>query len=323
MHRIDTKTAQKDKFGAGKNGFTRGNPQTGTPATDLDDDYFDMLQEELCSVVEASGASLEKARHDQLLTALRALLLSRKNPFGDIKSDGTVETALENLGLGDASGYVGRLLNIQVFYSSGIYNPTPGTKKVIVEMVGGGGGGAGAAAADSNSIAIGGPGGAGSYAKAQFTSGFSGVNVSVGSGGMGGTTSNPYASSGGASSFGNLVSAAGGDSGKPAGPSGSFPFSTVAATVSASPSGSGVIVGTPGEGAASSIALSTVVSVSSPGGSSRFGAGGFITAYGANGIDGAGYGAGGGPVATSTGTPNTALAGGNGSMGIVIVWEYA
>ena len=103
MHRIDTKTAQKDKFGAGKNGFTRGNPQTGTPATDLDDDYFDMLQEELCSVVEASGASLEKARHDQLLTALRALLLSRKNPFGDIKSDGTVKTALENLGIKDAS----------------------------------------------------------------------------------------------------------------------------------------------------------------------------------------------------------------------------
>ena len=103
MHRIDTKTAQKDKFGAGKNGFTRGNPQTGTPATDLDDDYFDMLQEELCGVVEASGASLEKGRHDQLLTALRALLLSRKNPFGDIKSDGTGKTALENLGLGEAA----------------------------------------------------------------------------------------------------------------------------------------------------------------------------------------------------------------------------
>ncbi|EKT1151400.1 hypothetical protein QDT86_003421 [Escherichia coli] len=103
MHRIDTKTAQKDKFGAGKNGFTRGNPQTGTPATDLDDDYFDMLQEELCSVVEASGASLEKGRHDQLLTALRALLLSRKNPFGDIKPDGTVKTALQNLGLGEAA----------------------------------------------------------------------------------------------------------------------------------------------------------------------------------------------------------------------------
>ncbi|MBF5207214.1 phage tail protein, partial [Escherichia coli] len=40
---------------------------------------------------------------DQLLTALRALLLSRKNPFGDIKLDGTVQKALENLGLGEGS----------------------------------------------------------------------------------------------------------------------------------------------------------------------------------------------------------------------------
>ncbi len=55
------------------------------------------------SSARLSGASLEKARHDQLLTALRALLLSRKNPFGDIKSDGTVKTALENLGLGEAA----------------------------------------------------------------------------------------------------------------------------------------------------------------------------------------------------------------------------
>ncbi|MED8305101.1 tail fiber protein, partial [Escherichia coli] len=29
--------------------------------------------------------------------------LSRQNPFGDIKSDGTVKTALENLGLGEGS----------------------------------------------------------------------------------------------------------------------------------------------------------------------------------------------------------------------------
>ncbi|HFI8240100.1 TPA: hypothetical protein ACGRZ8_004957, partial [Escherichia coli] len=58
-----------DAIGLSYDTYTRGNPQTGTPATDLDDDYFDMLQEELCSVVEASGASLEKERHDQLLTA--------------------------------------------------------------------------------------------------------------------------------------------------------------------------------------------------------------------------------------------------------------
>lgn len=111
MHRIDTPTAQKDKFGAGKNGFTRGNPQTGTPATDLDNDYFDMLQEELAGVVEASGVNLEKSKHNQLLTALKALLLSRAHPFADIKADGAaaIAEALSNLGfrerLLEASGY--------------------------------------------------------------------------------------------------------------------------------------------------------------------------------------------------------------------------
>lgn len=105
MHRIDTPTAQKDKFGAGKNGFTRGNPQTGTPATDLDNDYFDMLQEELAGVVEASGVNLEKSKHNQLLTALKALLLSRAHPFADIKADGAaaIAEALSNLGLGTAA----------------------------------------------------------------------------------------------------------------------------------------------------------------------------------------------------------------------------
>lgn len=33
--------------------------------------------------------------------------LSRKNPFGDIKSDGTVKTALENLGLGEGAPAIG------------------------------------------------------------------------------------------------------------------------------------------------------------------------------------------------------------------------
>lgn len=105
MHRIDTPTAQKDKFGAGKNGFTAGNPQTGTPGTDLDNDYFDMLQEELAGVVEATGVNLDKSKHNQLLTALKALLLSRAHPFADIKADGAaaIAEALSNLGLGTAA----------------------------------------------------------------------------------------------------------------------------------------------------------------------------------------------------------------------------
>lgn len=114
MHRIDTPTAQKDKFGAGKNGFTRGNPQTGTPATELDDDYFDAIQEELTGIIEASGAAPDKSKRNQLLVAMKTLLLSRANPFADIKADGpdAVTLALSNLGLGEIklAGVIGGLI---------------------------------------------------------------------------------------------------------------------------------------------------------------------------------------------------------------------
>lgn len=73
MHRIDTSTAQADKFGAGKNGFTGGNPQTGQLPTALDQDFFDAVQEEISRVVEAAGIELDKGEYDQLLTALNAL----------------------------------------------------------------------------------------------------------------------------------------------------------------------------------------------------------------------------------------------------------
>ena len=135
MHRIDTSTAQKDKFGAGKNGFTRGNPQTGTPATDLDDDYFDMLQEELAGVVEATGIGLDKSKHNQLLTALKALLLSRAHPFADIKSDGAaaVAEALSNLQLRESfTGVVGQAVNQKISLVSASASATFTADQVIV-----------------------------------------------------------------------------------------------------------------------------------------------------------------------------------------------
>ncbi|HAW4246042.1 TPA: hypothetical protein JLV35_002752 [Escherichia coli] len=206
MHRIDTKTAQKDKFGAGKNGFTRGNPQTGTPATDLDDDYFDMLQEELCSVVEASGASLEKGRHDQLLTALRALLLSRKNPFGDIKSDGTVKTALENLGLGGVTS-----LRSATFTSSTSWTCPAGVTEIELDGTGaGGGGGTGGPATIG-----GGGGGAGEAVVGRKITVVPGTTytITIGLGGDGGTSVTSNGGDGGTTSFDTLLSLAGGKGG--------------------------------------------------------------------------------------------------------------
>ncbi|OTQ79499.1 hypothetical protein B6D23_05555 [Gilliamella sp. N-W3] len=71
MHRIDTPTAQRDKFGERKNGFTRGNPQTGTPATQLDYLYCDAIQEEIANAIELAGIKLDKSKHNQLATAIK------------------------------------------------------------------------------------------------------------------------------------------------------------------------------------------------------------------------------------------------------------
>lgn len=74
MHRIDTSTAQTDKFGKGKNGFTNGDPTTGRLATALNSDMWDAVQEEICAVIEGAGVTLDKAKHDQMYQAIVSLI---------------------------------------------------------------------------------------------------------------------------------------------------------------------------------------------------------------------------------------------------------
>ena len=269
---------------------------------------------------KASSAQINKAlRQSTVMASVLAQFISDSAGV-DVLDNGNTAQILANLKTGMTALTPGRLLNVQVFYNSGTYTATPGTKKVIVEMVGGGGGSAGSRAAGSGQVAVGGAGGAGSYAKGSFTQNFNGVQVTVGTKGAGGTVSGPYASDGGTSSFGSLISAAGGAAGQPAGPTSSFPFSTVAAVVSAGANGANII-GTPGQGASASVVVNALVVIESTGGSSQFGAGGFITAFNAKGVNGSGYGSGGGPSKVNGG--NAAVAGGDGSQGLVIVWEYA
>ncbi|MDH0783889.1 tail fiber protein [Citrobacter freundii] len=90
--------------------FHDGNPLTGELGTIVDAEHLNNVQgavrdaqSELITVLNAAGINVDPSKQNQLLTALKALLLSRSNPFGDIKSDGTVKTALENLGLGEGS----------------------------------------------------------------------------------------------------------------------------------------------------------------------------------------------------------------------------
>ncbi|WP_407862135.1 phage tail protein, partial [Escherichia coli] len=104
MHRIDTLTAVKDKFGPGKNGFTDGNIRTGRLATWLNSAMWDAIQEEMCAVIERAGIELNKEEHDQLYKAILLLAggvinevaLLVKNNLSDVEDR---DEAVENLGL--------------------------------------------------------------------------------------------------------------------------------------------------------------------------------------------------------------------------------
>ncbi len=246
--------------------------------------------------------------------------LSRKNPFGDIKSDGTVKTALENLGLGDASGYVGRLLKIQVFTASGTVTKTPGAKKWRIKCLGAGGGSSAAPATGSNEVSVSNGGGAGAYAEGIYdVSSITTASVVIGSGGAGGTADSIYGADGGTSSVGSFISSPGGKAGLPAGPA-NPPFQPVSNTNSDGPTGWN-IVGSSGAGAEPAVAVTHSYAAGSRGSNSIFGVGGSIPAINDPANPGGGYGS--GASGCSNGPSQPAKSGAAGRPGIVIIEELA
>ncbi|HGW5506290.1 TPA: hypothetical protein ACNH1V_000304 [Citrobacter koseri] len=91
--------------------FHDGNPVTGELGTLVTAEWLNNyqgatrdLQSELLSILAEANINPESSAL-QLFTAIRALTLSRSNPFGDIKNDGAaaISMALANLGLGEAA----------------------------------------------------------------------------------------------------------------------------------------------------------------------------------------------------------------------------
>lgn len=74
MHRIDGPGA----LPGGQ--FTEGDPNVGTPATVVTDDWLNALQEEVAGVVEATGVALAKPDNGQLLAAVRWLIAQAMPP---------------------------------------------------------------------------------------------------------------------------------------------------------------------------------------------------------------------------------------------------
>lgn len=221
-----------------------------------------------------------------------------------------------------AAPAVGRLLNVRVFTaanSGSTYTPTAGTTSVIIEAVGAGGGGGGAFATNASQYSYGTGGDCGKYGKARFTSGFSGVTLTIGSGGTGvaGATGN----AGGSTSFGSALVCPGGYGGACINPTGtsqitmySTPPSPVAVT------GANIMshIGFKGAGGMSNGMYNTNAD---SGCSSYLGGGGIPVGLGNAGSAATGYGGGGSGACNDV--SSAARAGGKGGDGVIIVYEYA
>lgn len=234
---------------------------------------------------------------------------------GEIAAGSIVHVTYDGTNFQINSQY-GRLINVQVLTSSGTYTPTPGTNSVVVEIQGPGGAGGGAVANGGSAFSAGAGGGAGGYLQVRLTSGFSGVSVVVGAPGLGVVGAN--GGTGGSTSFGSY-SCSGGSGGVASG------SSTAGAAVGLGGLGGsisptvGVLQAVPGMHGLPTFIASAGIYTIGAGGGSKMGQGGSggITSNGNNGF---GWGAGGGGVISGSGS---AFKGGDGSVGKVIVWEYA
>ena len=74
MQRVkSSRNAAIDKHGQGKNGFRAGDPQTGVAATTPGYEFFDAIQEEVATLIESTGETLDENKYDQLKEAVSKL----------------------------------------------------------------------------------------------------------------------------------------------------------------------------------------------------------------------------------------------------------
>jgi hypothetical protein len=219
-------------------------------------------------------------------------------------------------GSGSGSASAGRLIGFQVLTGSGTYTPTTGTASIFVKQWSAGGAGGGAnVSADS----IGAGGSAGSFASKYITSLAASYAYVNGAGGAGnnGATGN----AGGTSTFGAVLTVPGGAGGlydnTNTGGEGNIALPGAKATA---PTGGDVNI----QGAVGSIGFNINTSnpgirYSGQGGSSEVGAGGASRKTDGVGNAATGFAAGGGGAVSD----GTSRAGGAGTAGVTMVWEYS
>ncbi|WP_165076985.1 MULTISPECIES: phage tail assembly chaperone [unclassified Desulfovibrio] len=198
MHRIDCPTATPD------NKFTEGDPTIPVAATTVTADWLNAVQEELCAVIAGAELSLDKANNTQLLQALHKILdlrapLATLLRAGLMQPDGKT-TTVDEAGLLSALGGNLLLNSEQWITESGTFKaPMEGWYAVL--CIDGGSGGlynipfSGLAGGNSGAV----------YSGMVYLKKGESVEITVGAGGLGATTSQGYGLiNGGKTKFGDF-----------------------------------------------------------------------------------------------------------------------
>ncbi|HAT1746682.1 TPA: hypothetical protein I8Z16_003034, partial [Legionella pneumophila] len=208
------------------------------------------------------------------------------------------------------------------FTANGTWNRAAGATRAIIMVLGGGGGGSGATGVTGSFIGTGDGGGAGETAWLELDiSAISSVAVTIGAGGAGGPAAagSTNGSSGGTTSFGAHVSAAGGSGGNAMTTDAVFRYGVGGL---GGTGGAGGDIQCPGFNGRGAIRNGSSTGISGGGADSSYGQGGTARLSSGGNQDGnsaTGYGAGGGAAISST---SAQRAGGNGTGGLCLVWEY-
>jgi hypothetical protein len=229
-------------------------------------------------------------------------------------------TAFVSVGAGGVANF--RFVQTVRFNSSGTFTKAtyPWLRAIKVMAIGGGGAGVGATATNASQCSGGGGGGGGGYAESFITdiAGLaSSVTVTVGAGGTG-VTGTGVANNGGQSNFGGITVAGGGEGGRD-GSTGNF--SGVFGTGGAGGNALNGDYGTTGGAGGIFFATANDRVPTGSSGSSRFAGNartGINIGTGNNGLT-----PGGGGTSAANAVNSSAVAGGSGGAGIVIVELYA
>lgn len=135
MRRINTTHKAADLFGPGKDGFRNGDMGTGIMPTELNAEWFNMMQEEIAGVVEAAGLALNSGNSAQLREAIKRMIdIQAGNYALDTGAANAYVVALDPAIVAYADGMTVRVKAVNANTGASTLNTGGGVKSLVSDV---------------------------------------------------------------------------------------------------------------------------------------------------------------------------------------------